>query len=75
MYIFGERYVSALFNRDIHPDGLSKAFTIIFLFRLLSETSNEPFAIWQITDRNYKPQVGVVLDRKPPLPMNYVPNV
>ncbi|XP_039202568.1 collagen alpha-1(XII) chain isoform X3 [Crotalus tigris] len=47
---------------DIHPDGLSKAYTIIFLFRLLSETSNEPFAIWQITDRNYKPQVGVVLD-------------
>uniref|UniRef100_A0A8C5SF87 Collagen type XII alpha 1 chain n=1 Tax=Laticauda laticaudata TaxID=8630 RepID=A0A8C5SF87_LATLA len=47
---------------DIHPDGLSKAYTIIFLFRLLSETSNEPFAIWQITDRDYKPQVGVVLD-------------
>uniref|UniRef100_A0A670YK30 Collagen type XII alpha 1 chain n=1 Tax=Pseudonaja textilis TaxID=8673 RepID=A0A670YK30_PSETE len=47
---------------DIHPDGLSKAYTIIFLFRLLSETPNEPFAIWQITDRDYKPQVGVVLD-------------
>uniref|UniRef100_A0A8D0CFC3 Collagen alpha-1(XII) chain n=2 Tax=Salvator merianae TaxID=96440 RepID=A0A8D0CFC3_SALMN len=47
---------------EIHPDGLPKAYTIIFLFRLLPETPTEPFAIWQITDRDYKPQVGVVLD-------------
>ncbi|XP_077162695.1 collagen alpha-1(XII) chain isoform X2 [Paroedura picta] len=47
---------------EIHPDGLPKAYTIIILFRLLPETPNEPFAVWQITDRDYKPQVGVVLD-------------
>uniref|UniRef100_A0A8D0HQC1 Collagen type XII alpha 1 chain n=1 Tax=Sphenodon punctatus TaxID=8508 RepID=A0A8D0HQC1_SPHPU len=47
---------------ELHPDGLPRAYTIILLFRLLPETSNEPFAIWQITDRDYKPQVGVVLD-------------
>uniref|UniRef100_A0A8D2LYC8 Collagen alpha-1(XII) chain n=1 Tax=Varanus komodoensis TaxID=61221 RepID=A0A8D2LYC8_VARKO len=47
---------------EIHPYGLSKAYTIIFLFRLVPETTTEPFALWQITDRDYKPQVGVVLD-------------
>nr|XP_028578625.1 collagen alpha-1(XII) chain isoform X4 [Podarcis muralis] len=47
---------------EIHPDGLPKAYTIILLFRLLPDTPTEPFAIWQITDRDYKPQVGVVLD-------------
>ncbi|XP_061479123.1 collagen alpha-1(XII) chain isoform X1 [Rhineura floridana] len=47
---------------EMHPDGLPKAYTIILLFRLLPETPSEPFAIWQITDRNSKPQVGVVLD-------------
>jgi len=51
-------------NREIHPEGLPQAYTIIMLFRLLPESPNEPFAIWQITDRDYKPQVGVVLDRK-----------
>ncbi|NXX64594.1 COCA1 protein, partial [Spizella passerina] len=50
--------------REIHPEGLPQAYTIILLFRLLPESPNEPFAIWQITDRDYKPQVGVVLDRK-----------
>ncbi|KFP29345.1 Collagen alpha-1(XII) chain, partial [Colius striatus] len=48
--------------REIHPEGLPQAYTIILLFRLLPESPNEPFAIWQITDRDYKPQVGVVLD-------------
>ncbi|KFV66422.1 Collagen alpha-1(XII) chain, partial [Dryobates pubescens] len=48
--------------REIHPEGLPQAYTIILLFRLLPETPSEPFAIWQITDRDYKPQVGVVLD-------------
>lgn len=51
-------------NREIHPEGLPQAYTIILLFRLLPESPNEPFAIWQITDRDYKPQIGVVLDRK-----------
>lgn len=55
---------SYCFNREIHPEGLPQAYTIILLFRLLPESPNEPFAIWQITDRDYKPQVGVVLDRK-----------
>uniref|UniRef100_A0A8C5R881 Collagen alpha-1(XII) chain n=1 Tax=Leptobrachium leishanense TaxID=445787 RepID=A0A8C5R881_9ANUR len=47
---------------ELHPDGLPPSYTIILLFRLLPETPNEPFSIWQITDKGYKPQVGVSLD-------------
>lgn len=53
-----------LYNRDLHPNGLPPSYTIILLFRLLPETPSDPFAIWQITDRDYKPQVGVIADRK-----------
>lgn len=59
-----EKISSYCLNREIHPEGLPQAYTIILLFRLLPESPNEPFAVWQITDRDYKPQVGVVLDRK-----------
>ncbi|XP_048391729.1 collagen alpha-1(XII) chain isoform X1 [Stegostoma tigrinum] len=47
---------------DIHPDGLPPTYTIMMLFRLLPGTTSEPFAIWQITDQDYKPEVGVLLD-------------
>ncbi|XP_078085516.1 collagen alpha-1(XII) chain-like isoform X2 [Mustelus asterias] len=47
---------------EIHPDGLPPTYTIMMLFRLLPTTTSEPFAIWQITDRDYKPEVGVLLD-------------
>lgn len=50
--------------RELHPNGLPPSYTIILLFRLLPETPSDPFAIWQITDRDYKPQVGVIADRK-----------
>jgi hypothetical protein len=51
-------------NRELHPNGLPPSYTIILLFRLLPETPSDPFAIWQITDRDYRPQVGVIADRK-----------
>ncbi|XP_041420606.1 collagen alpha-1(XII) chain isoform X2 [Xenopus laevis] len=47
---------------ELHPEGLPPSYTIIFLFRLLPETPNEPFSLWQITDKGYKSQVGVNLD-------------
>ncbi|XP_078504196.1 collagen alpha-1(XII) chain isoform X2 [Lissotriton helveticus] len=47
---------------ELHPEGMPPQYTIILLFRLLPETGNEPFAIWQITDRGNRPQVGVSLD-------------
>nr|XP_033792023.1 collagen alpha-1(XII) chain isoform X1 [Geotrypetes seraphini] len=47
---------------ELHPDGLPNSYTIILLFRLLPETPSDPFAIWQITDKSYKPEVGVSVD-------------
>ncbi|XP_067844647.1 collagen alpha-1(XII) chain [Heptranchias perlo] len=47
---------------DVHPAGLPPTYTIMMLFRFLPETTSEPFAIWQITDQDYKPEVGVILD-------------
>ncbi|XP_069462362.1 collagen alpha-1(XII) chain isoform X2 [Ambystoma mexicanum] len=47
---------------ELHPEGMPPSYTIILLFRLLPDTPNEPFAIWQITDKGNKPQVGVVVD-------------
>ncbi|XP_056421865.1 collagen alpha-1(XII) chain isoform X3 [Hyla sarda] len=47
---------------ELHPDGLPPSYTIILLFRVLPETPNEPFSIWQVTDKGYKPLTGVTLD-------------
>ncbi|XP_051868952.1 collagen alpha-1(XII) chain-like isoform X2 [Pristis pectinata] len=47
---------------DIHPNGMPSAYTIMMLFRLLPTTTSEPFTIWQVTDQDNKPEVGVLLD-------------
>lgn len=53
-----------LFYRYIHPDGLPSTYTIILMFRLLPDSPNEAFDIWQVSDKNYKPETGVTIDRK-----------
>lgn len=58
-----------VFNREIHPDGLPPSYTIILLFRLLPDTPNEAFDIWQISDKNNNPEVGVTINRKSPVQM------
>ncbi|XP_055495106.1 collagen alpha-1(XII) chain-like isoform X1 [Leucoraja erinacea] len=47
---------------DVHPSGMPLSYTIMMLFRILPTTTSEPFAIWQITDKDFKPEVGVLLD-------------
>ncbi|KAF3844687.1 hypothetical protein F7725_007850, partial [Dissostichus mawsoni] len=37
-------------------------YTIILLFRLLPDTGSEPFDIWQISDKNNNPEVGVTIN-------------
>eukprot|EP00062_Callorhinchus_milii_P002746 gi/632939945/ref/XP_007883673.1/ PREDICTED: collagen alpha-1(XX) chain [Callorhinchus milii] len=49
-------------TRNIHPIGLPPEHTISFLFRLLPNTPKEPFAIWQIVDKDFQPLVGIILD-------------
>ncbi|RXM27373.1 Collagen alpha-1(XII) chain [Acipenser ruthenus] len=49
-------------TKDVHPEGLPASYTILLMFRLLPDSPNEAFDIWQITDKDYKPQVGVTVD-------------
>ncbi|XP_075882780.1 collagen alpha-1(XX) chain-like [Nelusetta ayraudi] len=49
-------------TRFIHPAGFSPEHTISIAFRLLQDTSREPFALWQLTDEDFQPKMGVVLD-------------
>ncbi|XP_044192655.1 collagen alpha-1(XIV) chain isoform X2 [Thunnus albacares] len=49
-------------TRYIHPEGLPSDYTITLLFRLLPNTPEEPFAIWEILNKNNEPLVGVILD-------------
>jgi collagen type XII alpha len=60
--------VSCIFvpAREIHPEGLPPSYTIILLFRLLPDTPNQAFDIWQIADSNNNPEVGITVNRKPP---------
>ncbi|KAG9281287.1 collagen alpha-1(XIV) chain-like [Astyanax mexicanus] len=52
----------ALPTRFIHPEGLPSDYTITMLFRLLPETPQEPFALWEILNSRNEPLVGVILD-------------
>lgn len=38
--------------------------TFSMVFRLLQDTHREPFALWQLTDNDFQPKMGVVLDRE-----------
>ncbi|XP_028454162.1 collagen alpha-1(XIV) chain-like isoform X2 [Perca flavescens] len=49
-------------TRFIHPEGLPSDYTITLLFRLLPDTPEEPFALWEILNKNNEPLVGVILD-------------
>ncbi|XP_077577663.1 collagen alpha-1(XX) chain-like [Stigmatopora nigra] len=49
-------------TKFIHPVGLSPEHTIGITFRLLQESPEEPFALWQLTDNDFQPKMGVVLD-------------
>ncbi|XP_052439346.1 collagen alpha-1(XIV) chain-like isoform X2 [Carassius gibelio] len=49
-------------TRFIHPEGLPSDYTITLLFRLLPETPQEPFALWEVLNSNNEPLVGVILD-------------
>lgn len=53
-----------LMTRDIHPDGLPHAYTIILMFRLLPDSPTEAFDIWQVSTSDHKPETGITLDRK-----------
>ncbi|XP_075900293.1 collagen alpha-1(XIV) chain-like isoform X2 [Nelusetta ayraudi] len=49
-------------TRFVHPEGLPSDYTISLLFRLLADTPLEPFALWEVLDRDNQPLVGLILD-------------
>ncbi|XP_056154027.1 LOW QUALITY PROTEIN: collagen alpha-1(XIV) chain [Lampris incognitus] len=49
-------------TRYIHPEGLPSEYTISLLLRLLPNTPEEPFALWEILNKDNQPLVGVILD-------------
>nr|XP_040055050.1 collagen alpha-1(XII) chain isoform X2 [Gasterosteus aculeatus aculeatus] len=49
-------------TKELHPEGLPPSYTIILLFRLLPDTTSEPFDIWQISDKNNNPEVGITVN-------------
>uniref|UniRef100_A0A9J7ZIC3 Solute carrier family 35 member C2 n=1 Tax=Cyprinus carpio carpio TaxID=630221 RepID=A0A9J7ZIC3_CYPCA len=51
-----------VFVSFIHPAGFSPEHTISMAFRLLQDSPREPFALWQLTDNDFQPKMGVVLD-------------
>ncbi|XP_063064031.1 collagen alpha-1(XX) chain [Engraulis encrasicolus] len=46
----------------IHPAGIAAEHTLSMVFRLLPDTPREAFALWQLTDNDFQPKMGVVLD-------------
>uniref|UniRef100_A0A3P9N8M6 Solute carrier family 35 member C2 n=1 Tax=Poecilia reticulata TaxID=8081 RepID=A0A3P9N8M6_POERE len=49
-------------TKFIHPAGFSPEHTISITFRLLQDTLKEAFALWQLTDNDFQPKMGVVID-------------
>ncbi|NXU55139.1 COEA1 protein, partial [Turnix velox] len=49
-------------TKYLHPEGLPSDYTITFLFRILPDTPQEPFALWEILNAEHEPLVGVILD-------------
>ncbi|KAJ8394654.1 hypothetical protein AAFF_G00044570 [Aldrovandia affinis] len=49
-------------TKYLHPEGLPSDYTITVLFRLLPETPQEPFALWEILNKENEPLVGLILD-------------
>ncbi|XP_062360948.1 collagen alpha-1(XX) chain [Cinclus cinclus] len=47
---------------DVHLFSIPPEHTILILLRLLPDTPKEPFAVWQVTDEDFQPLLGVNLD-------------
>ncbi|KAF7248800.1 Collagen alpha-1(XX) chain, partial [Varanus komodoensis] len=47
---------------EVFVSGIPAEFTITFLLRLLPESPREAFAVLQITDEDFQPLLGIILD-------------
>ncbi|KAM4580530.1 collagen alpha-1(XIV) chain isoform 2-T2 [Odontesthes bonariensis] len=49
-------------TKYLHPEGLPSDYTISMMLRLLPETPQESFALWEILNKDNNPLVGLILD-------------
>ncbi|KAK2844342.1 hypothetical protein Q5P01_011001 [Channa striata] len=49
-------------TKYLHPEGLPSDYTISMMLRLLPETPQEPFALWEILNKDNEALVGLILD-------------
>ncbi|KAK9513534.1 hypothetical protein VZT92_027060 [Zoarces viviparus] len=49
-------------TKYLHPEGLPSDYTISMMLRLLPETPQEPFTLWEILSKENHPLVGLILD-------------
>ncbi|KAG8567061.1 hypothetical protein GDO81_013484 [Engystomops pustulosus] len=62
IYTIAENIQLTLWTREIHPNGLPPEHSLSFLLRLPPNAAQEPFAVWQITDEDFQPVMGIILD-------------
>ncbi|XP_072852842.2 collagen alpha-1(XX) chain [Pogona vitticeps] len=68
-YIFLGTHIYTLFRdiqltqktSEVFPSGIPWEYTITFLLRLLPESPREAFAVWQVTDEDFQPLLGIIL--------------
>ncbi|KAM9296202.1 collagen alpha-1(XX) chain [Gastrophryne carolinensis] len=51
-----------LWTREVHPHGIPQEHILSLLVRLPATVAREPFAVWQLTDEDFQPVVGIILD-------------
>ncbi|XP_066480827.1 collagen alpha-1(XX) chain [Tiliqua scincoides] len=69
-YIFPGTHTYTLFRdiqltrktSEVFTSGIPSEHTITFLLRLLPESPREAFAVWQVTDEDFQPLLGIILD-------------
>nr|XP_049613656.1 collagen alpha-1(XII) chain isoform X7 [Syngnathus scovelli] len=49
-------------STEVHPEGLPAVYTIILMLRLLPDTPNDAFDVWQVSTADHKPETGVTID-------------
>ncbi|XP_069809053.1 collagen alpha-1(XX) chain isoform X2 [Dendropsophus ebraccatus] len=62
IYTIAENIQLTLWTREVHPNGLPLEISLSFLLRLPPHAAEEPFAVWQITDEDFQPVLGIILD-------------
>ncbi|XP_072269763.1 collagen alpha-1(XX) chain [Pyxicephalus adspersus] len=62
IYTVAENIQLTVWTREAHPHGLPQEHGLSFLLRLPANAAQEPFALWQLTDEDFQPVVGIILD-------------